>query len=1148
MRGNARALAAGALAAGVALAVGLGGTQTTGPALASAARMSDSAPAGAKVPVIVFLKNQPEMTGVSRVRSDENAALIQAAQAPYLQQLRQLDATDVRSYRLVDAFAATVPAGAVGQIAASPGVARVIPDSPIIGPDPVAISPVAGGAGSAGTAGTAAVKALPGACSATPQLEPEGLALTHTDSTASGAQTARSLGYTGTGVKVAFLADGLDTGNVNLMRGGAPVISDYRDFTGDGTNAPTAGGEAFLDANAIAGQGTHVYDVAGFSARQPAGPCNLRIEGTAPGASLVALKVFSQRNVSSTSGFLQAIDYAVSTDHVNVINESFGSNPFPDVTSLDAVKQFNDMAVAAGVTVVVAAGDGGPFNTIGSPASDPAVLSVGASTDFRFYAQTNYAGADQFAKSGWLDNNISSLSSGGYTETGGTVNMVAPGDLSFASCTANPALYSDCASFTGNPSAVEQSGGTSQSSSFVAGAAALVIQAYRQAHGGATPSPAVVKQTLLSTATDLGAPATEQGAGLLNSLAAVEQAASDPGGHPVGETLRLSSNQLNYTGAPRSAARWTLQVTNTGAKQQTVRVSGRTFGAASVVKTATVKLSDTASQHFVNWQGAQNNYAVTRFTVPAGQARLDTSIAWPASAAAADNLSARVRLILVDPRGRFAAHSLPQGVGGYGSAQVLHPAAGTWTAVIFSDTGAAHGTTGTVRFGASVSKYAPFATVRPSSLTLAPGQTGAVSVSAAVPAGAGDSSGAVQVGGAGGTVSVPVTLRGMVAATAAGGGSFSGLLTGGNGRAPGEGQVATYEFTVPANWPHRLASVTADVGLANDPANQVSGYLVAPDGQTAGYASNYLTTGFTSAGVPVETPGRQLSVYASDPAPGVWTLLIDFTSPVPGNELADPFTGRVRFNITRSNRGKLPDSAATVLPAGHATTFPVRISNTGTAPEDVFLDARLPAQTTYSLQPQAQASGVPLPLSALVNPPEWIVPPLTQSLSATAAGSVPVMFDFAPFPGDPDVASSTGLTATGVFPPVGAGAGALTVPVTPGLWYAVPSEAGPYPAGGAAAATATLSMNAVTQAFDPAVSSPPGDFWEFGVAALAASASYNLLRINPGQTVTIPVTIKPSGAAGTVVRGTLYVDDFVDSMQFLSGSQLMALPYAYTIG
>ena len=129
-----------------------------------------------------------------------------------------------------------------------------------------------------------------------------------------GARTARSLGYTGAGVKVAFLADGIDPGNANLKRGGKPVISDYKDFSGDGTAAPTAGGEAFTDANAIAGQGAQVYNVAGFGAQTPAtavrhpdrGDRARRLAGRAEGVQ--------QRQTSPPPpAFLQAIDYAVDT-------------------------------------------------------------------------------------------------------------------------------------------------------------------------------------------------------------------------------------------------------------------------------------------------------------------------------------------------------------------------------------------------------------------------------------------------------------------------------------------------------------------------------------------------------------------------------------------------------------------------------------------------------------------------------------------------------------------------------------------------------------------------------------------------------------------------------------------------------------------
>jgi hypothetical protein len=1142
-RGEWRAIGGGLVGAGVCAALALN-AGPAGAATLAARSAAAAATADGTVPVIVFFNSQPTADGGTTARSYQGSALIQAAQAPYLGRLEQLGATDVHSYGLVNAIAARVPAAAEGHITDSPGVAAVIPDSPIVGPSAAAGGGGAGG-GTATAAATATVKAPPGTCSATtPQLSPEGLSLTGTDSTAKGSVTARSLGYTGAGVKVAFLADGIDPSNANLKRNGKSVITSYKDFSGDGTSAKTQGGEAFLDANAIAGQGKQVYNVAGFGAQSPGKACNIQIQGVAPGASLVALKVFSNDNISTTSGFLQAIDYAVNVAHVNVLNESFGANPFPDVTSLDAVKEFNDMAVAAGVTVVVAAGDAGNFNTIGSPASDSHVISVGASTDFRFYAQTDYAGADKFAPKGWENNNISALSSGGFTQNGQTLNLVAPGDLSFASCTPDVAKYASCVNFLGKASAVEESGGTSESAPEVAGAAALVIQAYRNEHGGSTPSPAVVKQILLSTATDLGAPATEQGSGRLNSLKAVQLASWMRECDPVGETLRLSSNQLNYVGKPGSTASWRLTVTNTGVKAQTVAVAGRDFTADSVIKQASVTLS-TKSAHFTNWAAAAANYATVRFAVPAHQAVLNSSIVWSATASQASDLNKRVRLVLVDPAGRLAAHSLPQGVGGYGSAQVLHPAAGTWTAEIFSNTAKAGGTTGKVRFGASVERTAKFGSVSPSSLKLAPGASATVRVSAVVPAGAGDSSGAVTLGtgaAGGGPVSVPVTLRGLVAAGTGSGGTFKGVLTGGNGRSPGEGQVESYSFVVPSDKPFLLRDLAADVVLRNDPQNQVSGYLVAPGGQTMGYGSNFLTTGFTSSGVPVESPRQQLSLYTSDPIPGVWTLIIDFTSPVPGNELSDPFTGRIRLNSVRWSQDTLPVSSSVQLKPGKSYSYPIKLKNTGTATEDIFLDARLRSLATYKLQPQDQVSRVKLPMTGSADPPEWIVPTMTHSVTVSASSAAPAMFDFGPFPGDPDQASPAGRAVTAHFP-----LGKMLSPVTQGLWFAVPSEVGPYGAAGARASTVSLTMSATTEAFDKTASSSEGDFWKFGVAPLAGSARYNLFAVNPGQIKTLTLTIRPSGKAGTVVKGILYIDDFVDSLQSLSGSQLIAIPYEYKI-
>ena len=301
-------------------------------------------------------------------------------------------------------------------------------------------------------------------------------------------------------------------------------------------------------------------------------------------------------------------------------------------------------------------------------------------------------------------------------------------------------MYGDCVSLAGNATAFLAFGGTSESAPLTAGVAALVIQAYAKTHSGVAPTPAVVKQIITSTADDIGAPANQQGAGLVNAYQAVLAAESYQSSSATGETLLESSSQLNATAATGTPESLTDAITNNGAKTQTIALSTRTLGAYQTLKTATVTLSDHASSHAIDWQGINDNVEAVRFSVPRGQNRLNAAIAFQN---AFGSLNARVRLTLIDPNGKLAAYSVPQGDGNYGDVQVTDPAAAG---------GPRTSTAATPLTAARPDRWCLPPARRPTSrsaasrrrvVTLAPGASANVRLRVSTPSTPGDTSGAI---------------------------------------------------------------------------------------------------------------------------------------------------------------------------------------------------------------------------------------------------------------------------------------------------------------------------------------------------------------------------------------------------------------------
>jgi serine protease AprX len=308
----------------------------------------------------------------------------------------------------------------------------------------------------------------------------------------------------GAGVTVAVIDSGIDPNHAALK---GRVLTTV-DFTGgDGVDR--------------FGHGTHV---AGIIAGQAGTNSDTKqIRGVASGAYLVNLRVLGDDGSGVASSVIEAIQWAIAHRrqyNIRVINLSLGGpvlQPYGDDPMCEAVER----AVAAGITVVVAAGNLGKtkdgalvFGGITSPGNDPAALTVGA-TDTHDTPERS-------------DDTVALYSSRGPTRFDLVIkpDVVAPGSHIVSAEAAGSYLaknYPELHVAGSGSGAYVKLSGTSMSAAVASGAVALLLHEQPQLKPAHIRTILQLTSTFLSSAGLMGS-----GAGSLNAFAGAELVSNEP--------------------------------------------------------------------------------------------------------------------------------------------------------------------------------------------------------------------------------------------------------------------------------------------------------------------------------------------------------------------------------------------------------------------------------------------------------------------------------------------------------------------------------------------------------------------------------------------------------------------------------------------
>ncbi|KAG2718459.1 hypothetical protein I3760_03G221600 [Carya illinoinensis] len=280
-----------------------------------------------------------------------------------------------------------------------------------------------------------------------------------------GAEVLWSKGYTGAKVKMAIF----DTG----IRANHPHFRNIKERT-NWTNEDTL--------NDNLGHGTFVAGViAGGDAE---------CLGFAPDTEIYAFRVFTDAQVSYTSWFLDAFNYAMATN-MDVLNLSIGGPDYLDLPFVEKVWEIT----ANNIIMVSAIGNDGPlYGTLNNPADQSDVIGVG--------------GID-------YNDHIASFSSRGMStwEIPHGYGRIKPDVVAYGREIMGSKISTGCKSLSG----------TSVASPVVAGVVCLLVSVIPESRQKDILNPASMKQALVEGAAKLSGPNMyEQGAGRVDLLESFE--------------------------------------------------------------------------------------------------------------------------------------------------------------------------------------------------------------------------------------------------------------------------------------------------------------------------------------------------------------------------------------------------------------------------------------------------------------------------------------------------------------------------------------------------------------------------------------------------------------------------------------------------